>query len=322
MNIGNPDYNHNIDILLRSIIDRANLRRSATSSSTTDHQPLHLHHSGSASTSTTYLQQQQRQQETIDIGIIGTIYNLDPEQPLFTTYTSSTTSPFQRQLPPEHRHLQPHHNICMINNIESPEDEHREEFDSNSYILQSMRIIHDNNHNVEAWTGTIINHDNFSASLRQLQLHPQNDEPNLYINNIRSDFRIILFIIHDIFICISKRDVQQDIVNNLAPEGAQLINIEVDNIDLNDNISADIINLTYLDFIQQPHLQQRLPIQRRQALLHPQHRLDHHCDHHSQQQLHQHLLGIIEEDDNQQQEYQPENEDNTSEDNTSEEDSG
>ena len=145
INIGDPDYDHNIDILLRSIIDRANLRRSATSSSTTGHQLLHLHHSGSASTSTTYLlQQQQRQQETIDIGIIGTIYSLDPAQPLSTTYTSSTTSPFQRQLPPEHRHLQPHHNICMINNIESQEDEHREEFDNNSYILQSMRIIHDN----------------------------------------------------------------------------------------------------------------------------------------------------------------------------------
>ena len=163
INIGDPDYNHNIDILLGSIIDRANLRRSATSSSTTGHQLLHLHHSGSASTSTTYLQQQQRHQEKIDIGIIGTIYSLDPEQPLFTTYTSPTTSPFQRQLPPEHRHLHQHHNICMIDNIESPEDEHREEFDNNSYILQSMRIIHDNN--MEAWTGTIINHDNFSSSL-------------------------------------------------------------------------------------------------------------------------------------------------------------
>ena len=86
INIGDPDYDHNIDILLRSIIDRANLRRSATSSSTTGHQLLHLHHSGSAPTSTTYLQQQQqRQQETIDIGIIGTIYSLDPEQPLSTT---------------------------------------------------------------------------------------------------------------------------------------------------------------------------------------------------------------------------------------------
>ena len=35
INIGDPDYNHNIDILLRSIIDRANLRRSTTSSTTT-----------------------------------------------------------------------------------------------------------------------------------------------------------------------------------------------------------------------------------------------------------------------------------------------
>ena len=160
INIGDPDYDHNIGILLRSIIDRANLRRSATSSSTTGHQLLHLHHSGSASTSTTYPQQQQRQQEEIDIGIIGTIYNLDPEQPLFTTYTSSTTSPFQRQLPPEHRHLQPHQHLCMIDNIESQEDQHREEFDNSSYILQSMRIIHNNNYNMEAWTGTIINHDN------------------------------------------------------------------------------------------------------------------------------------------------------------------
>ena len=160
INIGDPDYNHNIDILLGSIIDRANLRRSTTSSTTTNHQPLHLHRSGSASASTTYLPQQQ---ETI--GIIGTIYSLDPAHPLSTTYTSSTTSSFQRQLPPEHQHLQPHRNICMINNIESQEDEHREEFDNNSYILQSMRIIHDNN-NMEAWTGTIINHDNFSSSLR------------------------------------------------------------------------------------------------------------------------------------------------------------
>ena len=177
----------------------------------------------------------------------------------------------------------------MIDNIESTEDEHREEFD-NSYILQSMRIIHDNNHNMEAWTGTIINNDNFSASLRQLQLHPQNDEPNLYINNIGSDFKIILLIIHDNFICISQKDIQQEIINNIAPEGAQLINIELDNINFNDNISTDVINLTYLDFIQQSHLQQRLPNQLRQALLHhqPQHRLDHHCDHHSQQQLHQH----------------------------------
>ena len=80
INIGDPDYDHNIDILLRSIIDRANLRRSATSSSTTDHQPLHLHHSGSASTSTTYpQQQQQRQQEEIDIGII---VNLAPSTTL------------------------------------------------------------------------------------------------------------------------------------------------------------------------------------------------------------------------------------------------
>ena len=194
----------------------------------------------------------------------------------------------------------------MINNIESPEDEHREEFDSNSYILQSMSIIHNNHYNMEAWTGRIINHEIFSTSLRQLQLLPQNDEPNLYIDNIRSEFRIILFIIHDNFICISKRDIQQEIIDNIAPEGAQLINIELDNINFNDNISADIIKLTHFDFIQQPHLQQRLPIQLRQALLHhqPQHRLDHHCGHHCQQQPHQHLLGIREEDDNQQQEDQ------------------
>ena len=205
----------------------------------------------------------------------------------------------------------------MINNIESPEDEHREEFDSNSNILQSMRIIHNNNYNMEAWIGTIINHEILSTSLRQLQLHPQNDEPNLYINNIRSEFRIILFIIHDNFICISKRDIQQEIIENIAPEGAQLINIELDNINFNDNISADIINLTHFDFTQQPHLQQRLPIQLRQALLHhqqPQHRLDHHCDHHHQQQFHQHLLGIREEDGHQQQEDQQEDEDNFSED--------
>ena len=320
INIGDPDYNHNIDILLRSIIDRANLRRSTTSSTTIDHQLLHLHQSGSASTSTTYLPQQQ---EEIDIGIIGTIYSLEPTQPLCTTFTSSTTAPVrQQQLQPEHR--QQHHNISMINNIESPEDAHQEEFDNNNqYILQSMRIIYYNN-NMEAWTGTIIDHNIFSTSLRQLQLHPQSDEPNLYINNIGSDINIILFIIHDNFICISKTDMQQEIINSIAPEGAQLINIELDNINFIDNISADIINLTYLDFIQQPHLQQRLPIQLRQALLHhhlSQHRLDHHRDHHSQQQPSQHLLDIREEDDNQQQEDQQEDEANISEDSFSDDDS-
>ena len=181
LNIGDPDYNHNIDILLGSIIDRANLRRSTTSSTTTNHQPLHLHQSGSASTSTTYLPQQQ---EEIDIGIIGTIYSLEPAQPLCTTFTSSTTAPVrQQQLQPEHR--QQHHNISMINNIESPEDAHQEEFDNNDhYILQSMRIIYYNN--MEAWTGTIIDHNIFSTSLRQLQLHPQSDEPNLYFKTSTS----------------------------------------------------------------------------------------------------------------------------------------
>ena len=144
INIGDPDYNYNIDILLGSIVDRANLRRSTTSSTTTNHQPLHLHRSGSASASTTYLPQQQ---ETI--GIIGTIYSLDPAQPLSATHTSSATSTFHQQLPLEHRHLQPHHIICMIDNIESQEDQHREEFDNSSYILQSMRIIH-NNYDMEA----------------------------------------------------------------------------------------------------------------------------------------------------------------------------
>ena len=251
INIGDPDYNHNIDILLRGIIDRANLRRLTTSSTTIDHQLLHLHQSGSASTSTTYLPQQQ---EEIDIGIIGTIYSLEPTQPLCTSCTSSTTAPVrQQQLQLEHR--QQHHNISMINNIESPEDAHQEEFDNNNpYILQSMRIIYYNN-NMETWTGTIIDHNIFSTSLRQLQLHPQSDEPNIYINNIGSDINIILFIIHDTFICISKTDLQQEIINNIAPEGAQLINIELDNINFIDNISADIINLTYLDLIQQPHLQ-------------------------------------------------------------------
>ena len=125
---------------------------------------------------------------------------------------------------------------------------------------------------------------------------------------------IILFIIHDNIVCISKRDAQQKIIDNIDPSGAQLISIELNNINFNDHISADIINLTHFDFIQQPHLQQRLPIQLRQALLHhqPQHRLDHHCDHHCQQH-HQHLVGIREEDHRQQTGDQQEEKDDISE---------
>ena len=48
---------------------------------------------------------------------------------------------------------------------------------------------------------------------------------------------------------LEDRPMQQEIINNIAPEGAQLINIELDNINFIDNISADIINLTYFDFI-------------------------------------------------------------------------
>ena len=137
----------------------------------------------------------------------------------------------------------------------------------------------------------INNQYDFAASLRQLQLHPQDYEPNLNINNIKLGFMIILFIIHDNIVCISKRDTQQKIIDNIDPSGAQLISIELNNINFNDYISTDIINLTHFDFIQQPHLQQCLPIQLRQALLHhqPQHRWDHHCDHHCQQHHHQHL---------------------------------
>ena len=90
LNIGDQTTITTSTSYLESIIDRANLRRSTTSSTTIDHQPLHLHQSGSASTSTTYLPQQQ---EEIDIGIIGTIYSLEPTQPLCTTFTSSTTAP-------------------------------------------------------------------------------------------------------------------------------------------------------------------------------------------------------------------------------------
>ena len=112
INIGDPDYNHNIDILLRSIIDRANLRRSTTSSTTTDHQPLHLHRSGSASASTTYLPQQQ---ETIDRhhwhhlqprANTTTVHNIH----IFYYSTSSTTTTSTRTstTTSQHQHDQQH----------------------------------------------------------------------------------------------------------------------------------------------------------------------------------------------------------------------
>ena len=180
LNIGDPDYNHNIDILLGSIIDRANLRRSTTSSTTTNHQPLHLHQSGSTSTSTTYLPQQQ---EEIDIGIIGTIYSLEPTQPLCTTFTSSTTAPVrQQQLQPEHR--QQHHNINMINNIESPEDAHQEEFDNNrpvhlaiheDHLLQQQQHgnVDWNNHRSQHLLNITSTTTTLSSERRTQSLHQQ-----------------------------------------------------------------------------------------------------------------------------------------------------
>ena len=181
INIGDSDYHHNINILLGSIIDRANLRQSTTSSTITNHQPLHLHQSGSASASTSYLPQQQ---ETIDIGIIGSWHHLQPRANTTTVHnihifyysTSSTTTTSTRTstATSQHQHDQQHRitRRCTSRRVRQQQPVHLAVHEDH-LLQQQHRSVDWNNHRSQHLLNITSTITTSSSERRTQSLHQQ-----------------------------------------------------------------------------------------------------------------------------------------------------